>query len=344
MAELTKTPEKVLKELKEGKYAPIYFLSGEEPYYIDSISDFIEANCLPESEKGFNQTILYGKDTNVSTIIQNARKFPMFSERQVVVVKEAQDIGDLLKEDSEKMLTAYLQNPSPTTVLVFCYKYKKLDARKKITKTIQQHSVFIESKKIYDNQLGPWINELVKERGYKIDAKATILLVESIGVDLSRISNELEKLFINIKSPDETINENMVEKYIGVSKEYNVFELQRAIGRKDIMTANKIVNYFMSGTKGSFLIPMIGALYSYYTKLLLLHSAKENNPDAAARLIGVNSFFVKEYITAKDKLGWPACVRAISALREADKMIKGYNYPSMDEGWILKELVFKLIH
>lgn len=344
MADAGSTPEKVLKDLKEGKYAPVYFLQGEEPYYIDLLSGYIENHCLPESERGFNQTILYGKDTPVSAILQNARKYPMFSERQVVIIKEAQEISDLLKDTNEKLLMAYLENPLPTTILVFCYKYKKLDARKKITKHFMKYGVFVESNKIYDNKVPDWINAYFKEKGYKIDPKATILLAESIGADLSRIANETEKLLINIKTPSSVITEELIEKYVGVSKEYNVFELQKAIGVKDILKANKIVNYFEANVKANPIIPIVTNLFGYYVKLLMIHSSADKSEANLAKVVGVHPFFVKEYINAARLYDVNKCVSNISHIREADKMVKGYSAPSVTDGYILKELLFKLLH
>jgi DNA polymerase-3 subunit delta len=344
MAESSVAPDKVLNDLKEGKYAPVYFLQGEEPYYIDLLSGYIENHCLPESERGFNQTILYGKDTNVSTILQNARKYPMFSERQVVIIKEAQEVSDLLKDAAEKLLMGYLENPLPTTILVFCYKYKKLDARKKVTKHFIKYGVFVESNKIYDNKVPDWINVYFKERSIKIDPKATVLLAESIGTDLSRIANEVDKLLINVKDHSTVITEELIEKYVGVSKEYNVFELQKAIGVRDILKANRIINYFESNSKSNPLIPIISNLFAYYVKLLMIHASTDKSEANLAKLVGVHPFFVKEYINAAKIYDINKCAYCINAIREADKMVKGYGASGISDGYILKELLFKLLH
>jgi DNA polymerase-3 subunit delta len=344
MAETSSAPDKVLKDLKEGKYAPVYFLQGEEPYFIDLISGYIENNCLPESERGFNQTILYGKDTNVSTILQNARKYPMFSERQVVMVKEAQDVSDLTKDSTEKFLMAYLENPLPTTILVFCHKYKKLDARKKITKHLQKYSVFVESAKLYDNKLPEWINGYFREKNYRIDPKAVVLLAESIGTDLSRMANEIDKLLINVKDPAITITEDLIEKYVGVSKEYNVFELQKAIGVRDIIKANKIVNHFESNPKANPIVMVLSSLFTYYLKILAIHAATDKSEASLAKVVGVHPFFVKEYINASRINDINKCISCVRAIREADKMVKGYTVVNVTDGFILKELLFKLLH
>ncbi|WP_299250923.1 DNA polymerase III subunit delta [uncultured Cytophaga sp.] len=344
MAESSVTPDKVLKDLKDGKYAPVYFLQGEEPYYIDLISGYIENNCLPESERGFNQTILYGKDTNVSTILQNARKYPMFSDRQVVMIKEAQDISDLTKDTTEKFLIAYLENPLPTTILVFCHKYKKLDARKKITKHFTKHAVFVESSKIYDNKLPDWINNYVRDKGYKIEPKAVVLLAESIGVDLSRMANEIDKLLINVKDASTVITEDLIEKFVGVSKEYNVFELQKAIGIRDIIKANKIVNHFEANTKANPIVMILTSLFSYYLKILAIHAATDKSEASLAKVVGVHPFFVKEYINSSKINDINKCIACVRAIRDADKMVKGYTVVNVSDGFILKELIFKLLH
>lgn len=344
MAKVQTSPDSVIKDLKAGKYAPVYFLHGEEPYYIDVISNYIENNCLNESEKSFNQTVVYGKDVNVSTVIQAARKFPMFSDRQVVIVKEAQELSGLFKEDNEKLLSAYFENPLPSTVLVFCHKYKKIDSRKKLSKTIAANAVVVESTKLYDNQVEGWISSLIQEKGLKITPSAAKLMADSIGTDLSRIANEVDKLKINIKDTSKPIDEDLVEEYIGVSKEYNVFELQKAIGEKNVTKVFKIINYFSLNPKVAPLIMVIANLYSYYVKLLLLHSSEDKSREAIARLLSVNPYFVNEYLTAAKFYNRDKCVSSISFLREADKMVKGFGYSGLDEHAIMSELMYKLLH
>jgi DNA polymerase-3 subunit delta len=344
MAKVASSPDSVLKDLKAGKYSPVYFLHGEEPYYIDVISNYIENNCLNDSEKSFNQTVVYGKDVNVSTVIQAARKFPMFSDRQVVIVKEAQELSGLFKEDNEKLLTAYFENPLPSTVLVFCHKYKKIDSRKKLSKTIAANAVVVESTKLYDNQVEGWISNLILEKGLKITPSAAKLMADSIGTDLSRIANEVDKLKINIKDASKPIDEDLVEEYIGVSKEYNVFELQKAIGEKNVTKVFKIINYFSLNPKVAPLIMVIANLYSYYVKLLLLHSSEDKSREAVARLLSVNPYFVNEYLTAAKFYNKDKCVSSISFLREADKMVKGFGYSGLDEHDIMSELMYKLLH
>lgn len=340
---MASTPESVLKDLKNKKFAPVYFLQGEEPYYIDLISDFIEKNCLSESEKGFNQTILYGKDSNMSTIMQNAKRFPMMSDRQVVIIKEAQEISDLGKEAGDNMLNHYIQNPLPSTILVFCHKYKTLDARKAITKNLDKFAIVVTSKKIYDNQLPEWVASYFAEKGFKINPKASLMISEFIGNNLDRLANESDKLLINIKEKIE-IDENLVEKYVGVSKEYNVFELQKALIKKDVLKANQIVNFFEANPKNNPIIPIITVLFGFFSKLLLVHAAEDKSDGALAKALQVNPYFVKDYLFGAKTYNLAKTVQIIKYLRQADLMSKGVDNVSATEGQILKELVFKILH
>jgi DNA polymerase III subunit delta len=337
------SPDSVLKDLKINKYAPVYFLQGEEPFYIDQIADLIEKKCLNESEKSFNQTILYGKDVNVNTILQNARRFPMMSERQVVIVKEAQEISDLGKEAGDTQLNAYIQNPLPSTVLVFCYKYKTLDARKTITKNLDKFTVLVTSKKIYDNQLPEWVNNYFSSKGFKINPKASLMLAEFVGNNLSRLSNEIDKLLINIQSGSE-VNEDLIEKYVGISKEFNVFELQQALIKRDVYKANMIVNYFEANPKNNPIIPIVVVLFNFFSKLLVVHGSENKTEGNLAKVLGVNPYFVKDYIYGAKTYPPSKVMNVIHYLREADLYSKGVDNASTTEGQILKELVFKILH
>jgi DNA polymerase III subunit delta len=340
---LASTPDSILKDLKSNKYAPVYFLHGEEPYYIDSIADFIENNCISPGERSFNQTILYGKDVNMNTILQNARRFPMMAERQVVIVKEAQEVSDLGKEAGDNQLNTYIQKPLPSTVLVFCYKYKTLDGRKALAKNIDKYSVLVESKKIYDNKLPEWVTNYFAQKKYKINPKATILLAEFVGNNLSRLANEIDKLLINIKEGTE-VNEDLIEKYVGVSKEFNVFELQQALIKKDILKANRIVNYFEANPKNNPIIPIISVLFNFFSKLLLVHAAENKAESNLAKILGVNPYFVKDYIYGARTYPLSKVVNIIHYLRQSDLLSKGVDNASTTEGQILKELVFKVLH
>lgn len=336
-------PDQVLNDLKAGKYAPVYFLQGEEPFYIDQITDFIEANCLQEAEKGFNQTIIYGKDATMSQVVTNARRFPMMSERQVVIVKEAKDIQDIGKEEGQKLLMDYLDNPVPSTVLVFAHKHKKVDGRKPLSKALAKKALLLNTTKLRDYELPKWIESYVKSKGLVINYPSVQLLAEYIGTNLERLSNEISKVAINLKEGEE-INENLIQKYVGINKDYNVFELQKAISARDVIKANKIVSYFSANIRANSIIPMIALLYSYYTKLLLVHSVKDKSDSGLSRALKVPPFVVKEYKMAAANYALTKVMQNISHLREADLKTKGVNSGAIAEEEILKELVFKLMH
>lgn len=337
------SPDLVLKELKQGKYSPVYFLQGEESFYIDQISDFIEENALDEASKGFNQIIMYGKDVDVNMILSNAKRFPMMSERQVVIVKEAQEVKDLGKEQGYKMLEEYVKSPLLSTILVFAHKNKVLDGRKSLAKTMDKHGVLVNSKSIYDNQVPAWVNEHVKSKGHSITAKAAALISENVGTNLSRLSNEIDKIIINFDSPTE-IRDEHIEKYVGISKDFNVFELQKAIGQRNVEKANKILFYFAKDPKSHPIIPMLALLFQYFTKVMLVHTSKDKSERGLASALGVNPFFVKDYMGASKNYSLNKLVAIVSYLREADLRSKGVNWNAGNEHAIMQELVYKVMH
>ncbi|GHE73535.1 MULTISPECIES: DNA polymerase III subunit delta [Roseivirga] len=337
------TPDQILSDLKAGKYAPVYFLQGEEPYYIDQISDYIEDHCLAEAEKGFNQTIMYGKDVAMSQVLTAARRFPMMAERQVVIVKEAKDIQDINKEEGQSLLINYLDNPVPSTVLVFAHKHKKVDGRKPLAKALSKKALLLTTTKLRDYEVPKWIEGFAKEKGFNIGYQSVQMLAEYLGNNLERLSNEVNKIAINLK-PGEEITPAHIQKYVGINKDYNVFELQKAISTGDVLKANRIVNYFSANIRANSIIPMIAVLYSYYTKLLLLHSAKDKSDSGLARAMGLPPFVVKEYKVAANRYPLQKVMQCISHLREADLRSKGVDSGSMPEEEILRELVFKLMH
>ncbi|MEO9964743.1 MAG: DNA polymerase III subunit delta [Reichenbachiella sp.] len=337
------TYQDVISDLKNNKYAPVYFLQGEESFFIDEVTQYIEKNAMDEGMRSFNQVVLYGKDADIPSILNHAKGFPMMAERKVVIVKEAQEIAGFLKEENEKMLIHYLENPQPSTVLVFGYKYKTLDKRKKLGKIIDQKAVMITAAKFYDNQIPAWLESFVKSRSKTIDQKALQLIVENIGNNLTRIANEVDKMLINI-GEESKITSDHVYKYIGISKEYNVFELQKALSFKNVMKANEIITYFKSDPKSNPIIPIIANLFSFYNKLLLLHHSKDKSDKHLASLLGVHPFFVKEYIMAAKNYPIGKVVTNIRHIKIADMKSKGIDYPSQPEGEILKELIFNLIH
>lgn len=338
----------LIKDLKSRKFKPVYLLHGEEPYYVDKVADYIEEHVLSEGEKGFNQTILYGKDTDIVTIINTAKRFPMMSEYQVIIVKEAQELKWGKDTDDDKKavdpLLSYLERPAPTTILVFCYKYNKFDKRKKTYKAIEKNGVVFESAPIYDNKIPDWIEEFVREKGYRAGAHATALLAEYLGNDLSKIANELEKLMLNLPKGSEITSAD-VQNNIGISKEYNVFELQNAIARRDVYKVNQIINYFAANPKSNPIPMVLGTLNTYFTKVLKYHYARDRSQQGLARELGVNPFFVKDYETAGRNYDRFKTVKIISWLREYDLKSKGVDSTGhTSEGELMKELLFKIIH
>lgn len=336
-------PEDVIKDLKAGKYAPIYFLQGEEPHFIDVISDYIEKNAISESEKGFNQTIMYGKDAPMTAILGNARRFPMMSDRQVVIVKEAQNIWGIGREEIDTLLINYIQNPLPSTILVFAFKYKSLDGRKALAKELDKKAILVKSDKIPEYKLASWIEGYIQSQGHKIDNRTAVLLADSIGNNLEVMTNEISKMLINFTGAIQ-ITADHVHKYIGINKEYNNFELTKVIGLKDVLKANKIIHYFSQNPKANPLIPTIIVIYNYFGKLALYHDLKGATDADLARKLGVNPFFIKEYHIAAKRYNLGKVIDAFEYIKEADLRSKGVNVGKVDESLILKELIFKIMH
>jgi len=331
-----KNVKDIVSNIKSGNIRPIYFLMGEEPYYIDAISDYIENNVLSEEEKGFNQMVLYGRDVTVEDIISNAKRFPMMADRQVVIVKEAQDLVRTIDK-----LEAYAKNPQPTTVLVVNYKYKKLDKRKAVYKAINKSGVVFESKKLYDNQVPDWIRRVLSGQNYTITPKASQMLVEFLGTDLSKISNELNKLKIILPEGTQITPEH-IEKNIGISKDYNNFELRKAIGYRDKLKAFKIINYFGENPKDNPMVVTVSLLFSFFGQLLRLHGLSDKNPRNVASVLKVSPYFVNEYIDAARNYPMRRVSAIIADLREFDVKGKGVNSNAVPQGDLLKELLVKI--
>jgi DNA polymerase-3 subunit delta len=331
------TFEQILSDIHSKKYAPIYFLMGEEPYFIDVISDTIEDEVLDETEKAFNQIVVYGRDVDIDTVATHAKSFSMMGGYMVVIVKEAQDLKNI--EDFEK----YLDVIPPTTILVFDYKYKKLDKRRALAKKIDKMGVLFESKKLYESNIPGWIQSYLSEKGYAITPKATQMLTDFLGTDLHKVRNELDKLIIALPK-SKKIDDADVERNIGISKDYNVFELQNAIGRRDIMRANQIVNYFGDNGKDNPLLVTAISLYGYFTKILKVHYATDPSQNALATALGVNPFFVRDYQLAARNFSIADCVKCIAVLREFDLKSKGYNSGETSEKDLYREMIFKLLH
>lgn len=321
----------IITDIRKGNIAPIYFLMGDEPYYIDGISKFIEESILSEEERGFNQMVLYGRDVSIDDIVGNAKRYPMMAERQVVIVKEAQDLSRTIEN-----LVPYAENPQPTTVLVLCYKYKKLDARKKLAKTLKKSGVIFESKKLYDNQVPEWIQRVLSAKGYTITPKAAQMLTEFLGNDLSKISNELEKLQLVIK-PEQQISPQLIEENIGISKDFNNFELQNAIGNRNVKKAFAIVQYFGQNPKNHPLVMTVALLYSFFSKLLKYHAL--SNKSEAPKVLGVSPYFIKDYQTAAKNYSMKEVSGIIASIRTIDLKGKGVGAANMSQADLLKELL-----
>ncbi len=337
--------DSVLEDLKRNKYAPVYFLQGEEPFFIDQIAQYIEEHALQEHEKSFNQMILYGKESNLATVLSNAKRFPMMADRQVVIVKEAQEMGDLEKEVPKvgNPLVNYVKNPVASTILVFCYKYKTLDARKVLYKELDKSGIVVSTKKLYENKLPEWITGYVKSLGLGISSRASTLLADSVGVDLGRIAKEIEKVRINLKGKKE-IDENDIQQYVGLSKEYNPFELCNALRDKNVLKANQIIHYFASDPKNNPAIQVISVLYNFFSKTLQAHFSPQKDDASLASLLKVNPYFVKDYMTAMRVYSPQKTMDIIHYLKEADMHSKGVGTGYTEDGEILKELVFKILH
>ncbi|AMR26388.1 DNA polymerase III subunit delta [Hymenobacter psoromatis] len=334
----------ILKAVAQRQFQPVYFLQGEEPYFIDLVADSLEATVLPESERSFNQTVLYGKDTDVTGVLGQAKRFPMMSAHTVVIVKEAQAVADLESERAWPFLEAYLKNPPASTVLVFCYKHKTLDSRKKLGKLLATAPgvALMTSKKLYDNQVPQWLGGYVRSRKQQITPGATALLAEYIGADLSRLANEVNKLLLNVKA-GQAIDEDLVQRLVGISKEYNIFELQRALVQRDVLKANRILTHFAANPKANPLIPNLTLLFNFFTRLLMLHQAT-NPSDTDLQKMGINKFAQKEYQLAQRQFSPERTIDLIHLIRRADAQSKGIESGSMDEGEILRELVWLILH
>ena len=311
---------------------------GEEPYYIDRITEYLEDNLLTQDEKGFNQMVLYGRDTTIDDIVANAKRYPMMAERQVVIVKEAQDLSRTIEQ-----LERYAENPQPTTVLVFAYKYKTLDKRKKITKILEKNGLVYESKKMYDNQVGEWIKRILKGRGYDIEPKAMAMLVEFLGNDLSRIANDLKKLEI-ILPKGSTITPNHIEENIGFSKDFNVFEFRKAIGEKNQFKAYQIANYFAQNQKDHPLVMTNGLVFSFFSALLQYHGLKDKSPSNVAKMLKVSPFFVKDYISAAHNYPMKKVSAIVGTMRTIDVKSKGVGANALPQGDLLKEMLIGIFN
>lgn len=329
----------ILKELKAKQYRPIYYLMGEEPYYIDLIADYITDNVLTETEKEFNQTVVYGSDVDIATVINAAKRYPMMSEKQVVVVKEAQAIRNI------EELGYYLQKPLTSTILVMCHKHGVLDRRKKLAAAIEKIGILFESKKLKETQLPAFISTYLKQRKIEIDQKACAMLAEFVGTDLSRLAGEMEKLIITLPQNSMCITPEQIEKNIGISKDYNNFELRAALIEKDILKANKIVKYFEENPKTNPIQMTLSLLFGFFSNLMLAYYAPEKSEQGIATFLGLKtSWQARDYIMAMRRYSGIKTMQIIGEIRHTDACSKGVGNSSVTDGDLLRELVFKILH
>lgn len=330
----------ILKDIKEKRFKPVYLLHGEEPYYIDLISNALENIAIDDIHKGFDQSVYYGKDISISDLTNACRRYPMMAQYQVVIIKEAQE---LKWKSEENILAKYIENITPTTILVLANKYSKFDKRKKVYKAIAKIGVVLESNKLYDNKMSEWIDSYIREKGSSIHPQATALVADYLGTNLSKVANELDKLLLNVSNQKE-ISLKDIEENIGISKDFNVFEFTSALGKKDAYKAIQIVDYFSANPRANPIPPMIGMVGNYFTRLLKYHYLPNKSPQMAAKDLGVHPFFMKEYeVAARNYNKWQV-YNALHQLKEYDLKFKGVNTgPLTSDADILKEMVFKLL-
>jgi len=332
------TFEEIISDLRKRIFKPVYFLAGDEPYYIDLITDFIAEKVLSEEEKAFNQVIIYGEETSINSVIETSRRFPMMASHQVVIVKEAQALKKI--ED----LSIYLDKPLLSTILVLNFKYRVLDKRTKLYKALDTQAVYFESMRLRDYQVPPWIERYLMTKGIKINPDASAMLTEFLGTDLHKIVNELDKLLITLPAGKPVINTSLIEKNIGISKDYNNFELQKAIGEKNILKANMIIRYFAENPNDNPITLTIASIFSLFTKILTYHYLTDKSKNNVASVLKIHPFFVRDYEFSAMKYNVTKTILIISFLRTYDMKTKGFGDVSTDQGDLLKELVYKILH
>ncbi|MVZ63970.1 DNA polymerase III subunit delta [Sphingobacterium humi] len=330
----------ILADIKKKKLSPVYLLHGEEPYFIDLIANAIESQVLEEAQKGFDQSIVYGKETDFSTLISMAKRYPMLSDHQVIIVKEAQN----LKWKDDELLLKYLEQPTPSTVLVFAHKYGKFDKRKKSYKAMDKVGIVLESSKLYEDKVAGWINEQLSAAGRKIHPQAAAMMADYLGTDLSKVANEIEKLLLNVAASQE-IGPAEIERNIGISKDFNVFELNTALSKRNAVKAFQIVNYFAANPKSNPIPVVIGSLGTYFTKILKYHYLPDKASAVAAKALGVHPFFVKEYEFAARNFNRRKTFEIIHLIKEYDLKSKGMNVGQLTSaGDLMSELIYKILN
>jgi DNA polymerase III subunit delta len=339
---MPKTASEVLKDLKKKVFSPLYLLHGDEPFYIDKVSDFIEENALSPTDRSFNQFVFFGKDLSIPALLSHAKRFPMMAERQLIMVKEAQGLQGIEQKEMQLALENYAKNPLSSTILVLVFK-AGADERKTWVKAFDKTGVMMPSKKMYDNKIPDWILEYCHENGLKISRKAVEMLCENVGNDLKRLSSEIDKIMLNLRI-DEEINAQVVEKFVGISKEYNYFEFQKAIINRDIMRANQIVNFFGANPKDNPLAPIVILLYNFFSKVLLTHATNDKSERNLAVVLGVNPFFTKDYGLAARNYNLAKVVQIIGDIKKLDLKSKGIESGSLSDGEALREMTFRILH
>ena len=328
--------EKIIADWKKGNFKPIYWLEGDEPFFIDQVVHYAEHKILPEAEASFNLSIFYGKDADWSSVVNACMRYPMFAEKQVVILKEAQQMRDIEK------LESYIDNPLASTIFVVSFKEKKVDGRSKLAKTLKSKGEMLSTKKMYDSQLPEWVNQMVASHKLTITPKALHLLVDHIGNDLNRLQNEVEKLAVNLAGR-KNITEDDIEKYIGVSKDFNVFELQDALGKRDLAKTIRIIHYFEANPKAAPIQMILPALYNYFSKVFMLYSLPNITEQSAAAALGVNPFFVKEYIATARRYDYEGIEKVLLLLHQYNLRSIGVHDAGTSDAGLLKELAVKMI-
>lgn len=339
---MAETAQNILKDLKNKNYAPMYLLQGDESFYIDLISDYIEENVLSPAEKEFNQTIIYGKDSTAQQIVSAARRFPMMSQYQVIIVKEFQSLQDLNTEEGQNLLISFAENPGKETILVLCHKNKTLDKRRQFGKKIDKLAVSLTSNRIKERAIPQWISEYISSKNATITQDALRIFTEYIGADLSRLSNEIDKILVNFNEGDKCeINATLVQEFVGISKDFNVFELQKAMVKNDMGKIFYILQYFEANPKVNPPVLIVAMLYAFFSKVLIATKTKAEN---LAKELGVNPYFVNDYKEAARKFGFGNCATIINLIREADGKVKGVDAGSTPPGKVISELVYKIMN
>lgn len=334
--------ETLLKDIRNKRIAPVYLIHGDEPFYLDRIADELEKVVVPVAERGFNQFVLFGKDADVGTVLNNARRYPFMADRQLVLVKEAQQLNGIKDKPGQQLLESYAMEPLGSTVLAIFHQ-EPLDERKGWVKSFASKGVLLGVKKLYESKLVDWVGDYCRGRGVKISPKACQMLVEHIGNDLKRMAGEVDKMLLNLRV-DEEISASTVERLVGISKEYNVFELQKALAQRDVVKANRIIDYFGRNAKDNPVVVIVAQLYQYFSKVLLVQASKDQTERGLASVLGVNPFFVKDYLSAARAYPLVKVADIIHAIRRADAQSKGIDTPTLSESDILRELVFAILH